>query len=118
MIQIDELKATLSNKEYHIISECALSNFSETPNDIPPLKKSDVSASTDVTDPLVRQGSEAHEYETQNEQAWISMKVSVVVGLVELSLHYGMASDASLATLQVLPRKIPFITLLVYGLEN
>ncbi|PWA96948.1 pleckstrin (PH) domain superfamily protein [Artemisia annua] len=100
-IKIDELKATLSNKEYHIISECALSNFSETPNDIPPLKKSDVSASTDVMDPLVRQGSEAHEYETQNEQAWISMKVSVVVGLVELSLHYGMARDASLATLQV-----------------
>lgn len=102
LFQIDELKVSLSNKEYHIISECALSNFSETPNVIPPLNNNAMSASADVMDPLVRQDSEAHEYEAQSEQVWISMKVSVVVGLVEMSLHYGMARDASLATLQVL----------------
>lgn len=101
-IQIDVLKAALSNKEYHIISECALSNFSETPNAIPSLHNT-VSDSADVINSLNHQGSEAHEYEAQNEQAWISMKVSVIVGLVEMSLHYGMARDASLATLQVLP---------------
>ncbi|XP_071692229.1 uncharacterized protein [Rutidosis leptorrhynchoides] len=100
-IKIEELKASLSNKEYHIISECALSNFSETPNPIPLLNNSAVSASADVIVPLVHQGSEVHEYEAQNEQTWISMKVSVVVGLIEMSLHYGMARDASLATLQV-----------------
>ncbi|MFS8029949.1 putative vacuolar protein sorting-associated protein [Helianthus anomalus] len=99
-IKIDVLKAALSNKEYHIISECALSNFSETPNTIPPLNDT-VSDSADVVNSLVHQGSEAHEYEAQNEQAWISMKVCVIVGLVEMSLHYGMARDASLATLQV-----------------
>ncbi|XP_076943882.1 uncharacterized protein LOC143614277 [Bidens hawaiensis] len=100
VVKIDVLKAALSNKEYHIISECALSNFSETPNAIPSLHNI-VSDSADVINSLNHQGSEAHEYEAQNEQAWISMKVSVIVGLVEMSLHYGMARDASLATLQV-----------------
>ncbi|XP_024994007.1 uncharacterized protein LOC112527539 isoform X2 [Cynara cardunculus var. scolymus] len=100
-IKVDELKAALSNKEYHIISECALSNFSETPNAIPSLQNTAVSTSADHMDPLVRQDSEGHGNEAQNEPAWISMKVSVVVGLVEMSLHYGMARDASLATLQV-----------------
>ncbi|KAK1438468.1 hypothetical protein QVD17_04277 [Tagetes erecta] len=99
-VKIDVLKAALSNKEYHIISECALSNFSETPNTIPPLTNT-VPDSADVMNSLVHQGSEAREYEAQSEQAWISMKVSVYVGLVEMSLHYGMARDASLATLQV-----------------
>ncbi|KAL8266737.1 hypothetical protein R6Q59_004081 [Mikania micrantha] len=99
-IKIDVLKSALSNKEYHIISECALSNFSETPNPIPPLKNN-VSDSADVMNSLVHQGSIGHEHEAQNEQAWISMKVSVSVGLVEMSLQYGMARDASLATLQV-----------------
>ncbi|KAI7739602.1 hypothetical protein M8C21_022627 [Ambrosia artemisiifolia] len=99
-IKIDVLKAALSNKEYHIISECALSNFSETPNVIPPLNNT-VSDSADVMNSIVRQGSEAHESGAHNEQAWISMKVCVIVGLVEMSLHYGMARDASLATLQV-----------------
>nr|XP_043638921.1 uncharacterized protein LOC122610015 [Erigeron canadensis] len=100
-VKIDELKAALSNKEYHIISECALSNFSETPNAIPPLDNNAVSTSADAIDTLVGQGLEGHEYEAQSEQVWISMKVSVIVGLVEMSLHYGMARDASLATLQV-----------------
>ncbi|KAI3710546.1 hypothetical protein L2E82_40329 [Cichorium intybus] len=100
-IEVGELKAALSNKEYQIISECALSNISETPNVIPPLNNKSVSASADATDALVLQDSEGHEHEAGNEQTWISMKVSVVVGLVELSLHYGMATDASLATLQV-----------------
>lgn len=103
LIQIGELKAALSNKEYQIISECALSNISETPNAIPSLNNnSAVSASADVVESLVLQDSEGREHGAENEQTWISMKLSVVVGLVELSLHYGMASDAALATLQVL----------------
>ena len=61
-----------------------------------------MSASADVIDALVPQDSEGHEHEAESDQTWISMKVSVVVGLVELSLHYGMASDAALATVQVL----------------
>ncbi|KAL7609935.1 hypothetical protein Lser_V15G10156 [Lactuca serriola] len=101
-IEIGELKAALSNKEYQIISECALSNISETPNAIPSLNNnSAVSASADVVESLVLQDSEGREHGAENEQTWISMKLSVVVGLVELSLHYGMASDAALATLQV-----------------
>ncbi|KAK3008800.1 hypothetical protein RJ639_013898 [Escallonia herrerae] len=100
-IEIGELKAALSNREYQIITECALANTSETPNIVPLVKKDIATSSVDTIEPLFPQGSDASRSEVQNGEIWISMKVSVVIGLVELCLHYGTARDASLATLQV-----------------
>ncbi|KAK9266873.1 hypothetical protein L1049_027132 [Liquidambar formosana] len=100
-IKIVELKAALSNREYQIITECALSNFSETPNIVPPLNPISVSSSVDVVEPLIPQDRDAVESETQNVEAWIGMKVTVVINLVELCLLSGAARDVSLATLQV-----------------
>nr|XP_027080056.1 uncharacterized protein LOC113703042 isoform X2 [Coffea arabica] len=99
-IKIEELKAALSNKEYRIISECAQSNFSETPNLVPQLNVSS-SASVEVAGPSVPVDSNATESGTLGREKWISTKVSVIIDLVELSLYYGVTRDASLATLKV-----------------
>lgn len=101
LLQIDKLKAVLSNKEYQIITECALENMSETPNVIPPLEKFIVPSINNVTEHVVSQGLDDGGSDSQSAGIWIATKVSVVVGVVELSLHYGLATDASLATLQV-----------------
>ncbi|KAK2995313.1 hypothetical protein RJ640_023827 [Escallonia rubra] len=100
-IEIGELKAALSNREYQIITECALANTSETPNIVPLVNKDIATTSVDTMEPSFPQGSDASRSEVQNGEIWISMKVSVVIGLVELCLHYGTSRDASLATLQV-----------------
>ncbi|KAA8522113.1 hypothetical protein F0562_012573 [Nyssa sinensis] len=100
-IKIEELKAALSNREYQIITECALSNISETPNTIPPLNDDSVISRVDVVEPLVSHDLDAVESQNQNRETWIAMKVSVVINLVELRLHYGTTRDASLATVQV-----------------
>ncbi|WCJ20748.1 hypothetical protein M5689_002962 [Euphorbia peplus] len=99
-IKIGELKAALSNKEYLIITECALSNISETPNIVPPLKH-DSGISVDMIEPAVSQNLIGNEVELQNEEGWISMKVSVDINLVELRLLTGVSRDAPLATIQV-----------------
>ena len=70
---------------------------------MPPLNVDDsVSSSVSLKKTLVPQGSEAAGTETKTGENYISMKLSVVIGVVELCLHYGTATDASLATLQVL----------------
>ncbi|CAM8984893.1 unnamed protein product [Rhodiola kirilowii] len=98
-IKIEELKASLSNKEYEIITECTLSNFSEPQNTIPPLSHIQASSSTDVVEPL---GSQTLSKPTTSiRDAWIDMKVSVYINLVELELHLGATRDASLALLQI-----------------
>ncbi|KAM7270428.1 hypothetical protein ACFE04_029642 [Oxalis oulophora] len=73
---IEELKTSLSSKEYQIISECALTNISETPHIIPSLKKDTEAPSSDAIK-------------------------SVVVNLIELCLCTGEGRDASMATVQV-----------------
>ncbi|KAL8101699.1 hypothetical protein AgCh_033550 [Apium graveolens] len=100
-IKIEKLKAVLSNKEYQIITECALENMSETPNVIPPLENFIIPSSNNVIDHVVSQGLDDAGSDSQSAGIWITTKVSVVVGVVELCLHYGLATDASLATLQV-----------------
>lgn len=99
--QIEDLKAVLSNREYQIITECALSNMSETPHLLPPLELDSGAFSADAVEPVVSQDN-IGELEAQNGKVWISMKVSVLINLVELSLHVGVARDASLATIQVM----------------
>ncbi|CAI0538916.1 unnamed protein product [Linum tenue] len=98
-VKIDKLKATLSNKEYLIISECALSNISETPHTVPQLR-TDSSASTDrVVEPVANEPA-GNEPQNANEGAWVSMKVGIMINLVELSLHSGRSRDAALSTIQ------------------
>lgn len=97
-LQIEEIKAALSNREYQIISECAQANFSETPNLAPSLIDSGISSSE--ADALVPQVSDV-EYATQDGESWITTKVSVAIDLVVLCLRTGIGGDTSLATVGV-----------------
>ncbi|KAG9452487.1 hypothetical protein H6P81_005391 [Aristolochia fimbriata] len=96
-ILVQELKAALSNSEYQIITECALSNLSETPHSVPPLDKG-VETTLDNADSL---GSLDTEPESEDLKAWITTKVSVSIHLVELSLYSGSTRDSPLAIVQV-----------------
>ncbi|XP_057487524.1 uncharacterized protein LOC130773593 isoform X2 [Actinidia eriantha] len=100
-IRIEKLKAALSNREYQIITECALSNVSETPNIVPPPNYDSGKSPIDTGEPFSHQDSGAVDSEAENRVTWIAMKVSVDINLVELCLHYGIARDASLATVQI-----------------
>lgn len=107
--QIEELKAALSNKEYEMITECAQANISETPNIVPPLKDEPSSPSVDVSGQVISQVLDSTKSGTQYRETWIATKISVDIDLVELSLHYGVTRDASLATVQVV-QHIIFLT--------
>ncbi|KAK6935059.1 Pleckstrin homology domain [Dillenia turbinata] len=103
-IRVGELKAVLSNSEYQIISECAMSNISEAPNYVPSLSPDSVGWSENAALPLVPQESSSIISEMNNAEtaeSWVTTKVIVVVDLIELSLHSGVARDAPLASLQV-----------------
>ncbi|XP_052211647.1 uncharacterized protein LOC127814276 isoform X2 [Diospyros lotus] len=100
-IKVEKLKAALSNTEYQIITECALSNISETPHTIPELNYDSGMSSYDTRDSLLPNDSGAVDSEAQDMTTWIALKVSVDISLVELCLLYGVARDASLATVQV-----------------
>lgn len=102
VFQILELKAALSSREYQIISECAISNISETPHVVPPLKHDSGTSSVDAVETPISQNITVVECDAATGEAWIVMKVSVIINLAELSLHTGAAKDASLATVQVL----------------
>uniref|UniRef100_A0A6N2K527 PH domain-containing protein n=1 Tax=Salix viminalis TaxID=40686 RepID=A0A6N2K527_SALVM len=100
-IKMEELKAALTSRDYQIITECATSNISETPHTVPPLNHDSLASSIDVIKPLALQNPGGVETETPNREAWISLKVSVAINLVELCLYAGVARDASLATIKV-----------------
>lgn len=101
LLQIEVLKAALSSWEYRIITECALSNISETPHVVPPLKHETQTSSVDAVEPIIPQGTVGVESDTANGETWIVMKVSVTINLVEMSLYRGSTREASLATMQV-----------------
>ncbi|KAF5735104.1 hypothetical protein HS088_TW15G00604 [Tripterygium wilfordii] len=101
LITIEELKAALSSREYRIITECALSNISETPHTVPPLNHGYLTSSVDTIELAAPQDLVGVESETSEREAWTTVKVSVDVNLVEFSLFTGVERDASLATLQV-----------------
>ncbi|KAL8141812.1 hypothetical protein V2J09_014844 [Rumex salicifolius] len=96
-IGVNVLKAALSNREYEIISECAQSNISETANVVPHMTQ----LPSHVVEPTVEPETSIIDTEDQNAKTWINFKVIVAIELVELSLHSGVARDASLATVQV-----------------
>ncbi|CAL0314336.1 unnamed protein product [Lupinus luteus] len=101
IIKIDELKAAVSNKEYQIIAECAVSNFSEVPNVPPPLSQPSSMISNDGTGDNVPEVTNNVDSTTTDVEASILLKISVSMYLVELSLYTGVTRDASLATVQV-----------------
>ncbi|VVA93348.1 unnamed protein product [Arabis nemorensis] len=98
-IKIDELRAALSNREYQILTECAQSNISETPHTVPPLSVDTVASSRSFHDTLTSE--DPNTAQTEKSDAWISMKVSVVINLVELCLFAGTSRDAPLAAVQI-----------------
>ncbi|XVF52445.1 hypothetical protein PTKIN_Ptkin05aG0018700 [Pterospermum kingtungense] len=98
-IKIEELKAELSNREYQIVTECALSNISETPHIVPPLSSDFMTSSVDVVEPIIPQNM-VIEPRTPNGETWTVMKVSVVINLVELGLYVGEEWRSPLATVQ------------------
>lgn len=99
--QIEELKAALSNKEYQVIVDCTQTNISETPNLVPSLKGEISSPTIDVVELRGTQSLDTAKSESQAREIWVATKVSVQIDNVELSLHYGVTRDTSLATLQV-----------------
>jgi len=98
-IKVDVLKATLSNREYEIISECALSNFSETPHPVPTLDDPRYGTSTTPSH-VSASSSESIHVLSEGAETWIANKFSVSINLVELSLHSGSTRDSPLASVQ------------------
>jgi len=101
LFQVIELSASLSNKEYAIVTECALSNISETPNLVPPLNIASREVAMDEGESQVSVVSDAAE-KTIEGRTWTNVKMVISIGLIELSLHSGATRDSSLATVQVL----------------
>ncbi|XP_027361593.1 uncharacterized protein LOC113869468 [Abrus precatorius] len=101
IIKIEELKAALSNKEYQIITECAVSNFSEVPYIPPPLNQYSSMTLNDATGDIVPEVTNGVDSGNTNVQASVSLKICVSINLVELSLYTGVTRDATLATVQV-----------------
>lgn len=99
-LQIEVLKAALSNREYEIITECASSNFSEAPNLLPALDIGFRIQSNEIVEqPSL--ASTAMQSEIPNKETWITMKTSFSINLVELALHAGSSRDSPLANVQV-----------------
>lgn len=96
---MEKLKAALSNREYQIITDCAQSNVSETPHIVPPLNLDSVTSSSEGE--AITQDPDGIALPTASGEARVMMKVCVVIDLVELCLHTGVGSDASLATVKV-----------------
>lgn len=109
LLQMEELKAAVTNRDYQIITECAVSNISERPRIVPPLNHDSVTSSVDVIEPVVHQYPVGVECETPNGEVWVSLKVSVLINLVELRLYAGVVRDASLATIQVIFHLLTFV---------
>ncbi|KAG0473020.1 hypothetical protein HPP92_014877 [Vanilla planifolia] len=99
IIQINAIKAALSNKEYEIITECAISNISEIPRMVPSLGDAFGTPKENI-EKDVSPVPTAMASEDLGEQKWITIKVLVSVEYVELSLHSGITRDSPLASLQ------------------
>ncbi|GER35434.1 pleckstrin homology (PH) domain-containing protein [Striga asiatica] len=87
--------------QYEIIIECAQANISESPNFVPSLENVSVSPFVDVGGHTVAQGLDHARSETQAREIVVATVISVRIDMVELRLHYGVTTDASLAILQV-----------------
>ena len=110
ILQIEELKADISDKEYEVITECAISNISEKANLPPAVLLPDSHADTvnEQKTEVVTQETETdiegkHGLSRENtaDAIWTTITVTVEVNLVELSLSKGTAREQQLATTQV-----------------
>lgn len=102
--QMEKLKAALSNREYQIITDCAQSNVSETPHTVPPLNLDSVTSLSEGE--AITQDPNGTAFPIASGEARVMMKVCVVIDLVELCLHTGLGS---LATVQVVLNFFAFV---------
>eukprot|EP01018_Ginkgo_biloba_P007485 Gb_23775 [translate_table: standard] len=100
-IKVEKLKAALSDKEYQMITECAVSNIAEIPNIPPPLDTRVESLSYNEKEHEINEIPPIDRGESSAGEAWTTIKVSVYIDLVELSLHKGRSRDTPLATMQI-----------------
>ncbi|KAI5072395.1 hypothetical protein GOP47_0012501 [Adiantum capillus-veneris] len=110
-ITIEELKADLSDKEYQVITECAVSNLAEKANIPPPVCLTDSESDSDEeqkkpTEEVTKDENKGKEERASDQNAhdgsWITILVTADIALVELSLYKGTARDQALATAQVI----------------
>lgn len=110
-MQIQKLRAVMSDKEYHVITACAASNIAEPKRAIPTFRgtgqhsgeaAADVAAVVDASG--TAPGGEAGEggdVELGQRTPWSTNRVVVRVEQAELELFIGLERDASLASLMV-----------------
>lgn len=100
-IKIEKLKAGMSDKEYKIITECAMTNMSEAPNN-PPLLDNVVETSPGhEIEHEISEIPDMERVESSALESWVTIRVTVDINLVELSLYTGRSRDAPLATMQI-----------------
>eukprot|EP01018_Ginkgo_biloba_P007916 Gb_35998 [translate_table: standard] len=99
-IKVEKLKAAISDEEYQMITECAVSNIAEIPNIPPPLDTRVESLSYNEKEHEVSEVPPIDRGQSSGE-AWTTIKVAVYIDLVELRLHTGRSRDTPLATMQV-----------------
>ena len=84
---------------------------------MPPLKDESSSPSVNVSGQVISQVLDSTKSGTQYKETWIATMVSVDIDLVELSLHYGVTRDASLATVQVVKLLLKFYNFSMLAVE-
>ncbi|KAG0604101.1 hypothetical protein M758_10G145000 [Ceratodon purpureus] len=118
-VMIKELRASLSDKEYQVITECVTQNMAETPDTFPSLydnspqeeekssaedeaqKIEDGAHGADVVTEDPKEGQDASG-SPDDDKPYTTIKVGVAIDLVALGLYVGGTRDASLATVQVM----------------
>lgn len=106
---MEHLKAALSDKEYQVITECALTNMGESPNLPAPVveqKTEDAQKGKVKENEPVNEGEHSEELPGSrgtSDAVWTTVKVAVGIQLVELGLYTGGTRDAALASVQVSP---------------
>ncbi|BBN04917.1 vacuolar protein sorting-associated protein 13A/C [Marchantia polymorpha subsp. ruderalis] len=109
-IKIEKLKAALSDKEYQVITECAISNMAETPNLPPPVIEKVPNEDKDGREIEMNvKAPNSDDVEVQRadntsgsaSESWTTIKVGVGIKMVELSIFTGKAREAPLASVQV-----------------
>ncbi|KAL2636221.1 hypothetical protein R1flu_007700 [Riccia fluitans] len=109
-VKIESLKAALSDKEYQVITECAITNMAETPNLPPPItekaasderERGEIELEVERTESNNLESSGADNTGASGSEVWTTIKVGVGIHNVQLGLFTGHARDAPLASVQV-----------------
>ncbi|GBG70050.1 hypothetical protein CBR_g4878 [Chara braunii] len=113
-VQMDKLRAVMSNKEYDLITQCASSNFAEEPK-LPadfrqpsyPPSEHGTDESQSLISPHEQQldvevsSDDSMSFQEEDTQAFTSTRITVNVGHTEFELYHGQDRESSLARLEV-----------------